>query len=84
MISRIGQLKKQSINKSIKKFISETIKEAPELGDKEEISKKISDIYDLRSNLLHDGVVDYEKIKKELHFLIKFIPKLLEYLYQKK
>lgn len=84
LISRIGQLKKQSINKSIKKFISETIKEAPELGDKEEISKKISDIYDLRSNLLHDGVVDYEKIKKELHFLIKFIPKLLEYLYQKK
>lgn len=83
LISRTGQLKKQSVKKSIKKFISEIIKENIELGDQKETSKKISDIYDLRSKLLHDSIADYEKIKKELHFLIGFIPKLLEYLYQK-
>ncbi len=80
LISRVGQLKKKSIKRSIKEFISDTIIENPELGDKEEISKEISDIYDLRSALLHDGIADCQKIKNELHFLNGFIPKLLEYL----
>ncbi len=83
LISRVGNLKKKSIKRSIKEFISDTIIENPELGDKEEISKEISDIYDLRSDLLHDGIADCQKIKNELHFLNGFIPKLLEYLYRR-
>ena len=83
LISQVGQLKRQSVKKSIKKFISETIGENPELGDQKTISKKVGDVYDIRSNLLHDGTADCEKIKKELHFLKEFIPKLLEYLYRK-
>lgn len=59
------------------------IGENPDLGDQKTISKRVSDIYDIRSNLLHDGIADYEKIKKELHFLKEFIPNLLEYLYRK-
>lgn len=81
--SRFGNLKKQSIGKTIRNYISKIIEEYPDLGNKKDIIDNVEDIYDNRSILLHYGKANDEKIKIQLHFLVNFVPKLLEYLYRK-
>lgn len=82
-VKRIRNLMKQGTRKAIRKYISKIIEENSGLGHKKEVSKKIEDIYRIRNALLHSGTADNKKIKEGLHFLVGFIPKLLEWLYQK-
>lgn len=81
LISRIGNLKKQSIGKSIQIYLSEVLDKHGELGDSKEVSKKIRDIYNTRSELLHDGISDKNQIQEGRLYLESFLPKLLETLY---
>lgn len=81
LFSRVTTLKNESIGNGMKIYISEIIKEHKELGDSEEISRKLKEIYNYRSKLLHNGKINEEDLKESLQFLIQFIPKLLKVLY---
>lgn len=83
LASRVGGLKKQSIGAQIRNYIYGVVQENQELGDPVCVINKIKGLYDLRSNLLHEGMADNEKIKEAHQFLVGFIPKILEWLYRK-
>ena len=74
---------KQGTRQAIRKYISEITEENSALGHQKEVSKKIENIYNIRNALLHSSTADNNKMKEGLHFLVDFIPKLLEWLYQK-
>ena len=81
LVSRIGNLKKQAIGTVMREYISGIVLEHPDLGDPQEVSDRLRDIYKHRSLLLHEGDADEEAIKEGLRFLTGFVPQLLERLY---
>lgn len=81
LLSRIGQLKYKSINRSLRDFITKILKKNPSLGNEPEILNKLKDLYNLRSKLLHEGIADKQSIENGSQFLLDFIPKLLQFLY---
>jgi len=83
LLCRAGQLKYQSIGRSLRTYISGIIEENPTLGQNEEVTNKLKDLYNIRSKLLHEGIGDNDEIKNGLSFLNTFVPKLLETLYRK-
>lgn len=84
LLSRMGNLKRQSIKKALSEFAVSIVKMNPEIGDPQNIKGQLSTSYDLRSSLLHDGKADKEEIKVALSFLREFVPKLLITLYREK
>jgi hypothetical protein len=83
LLSRAGQLKYQSIGRSLRTYVGNIIRENPSLGENEEVMSKLKDLYNLRSKLLHEGASDSEAFSKGLEFLNSFVPKLLETIYIK-
>ena len=81
LLSRIGNLKYESIGRSLLNYISNAIKEDPSLGIETEILDKLKNLYNIRSKLLHEGVMDRQSIENGLQFLMDFVPKLLQSLY---
>jgi hypothetical protein len=81
LLGRVGKLKQQAIGTRIRKYISGVVQEYEELGDPQEVSNKLKDLYKNRSLLLHKGKADEHSIKDGLQFLRSFVPKLLERLY---
>jgi len=84
LLSRMGNLKRQSINKALGEFAVSVINDNPQIGEPENIREKLKTSYGLRSSILHDGTADKEEIKDSLSFLKDFVPKLLTILYRGK
>lgn len=81
LLSRVGNLKHESIRYRMRAYISGQIEINSELGDPDEISTKLDEIYGNRSTLLHEGKIELSELKENLEFLKDFIPKLLKILY---
>jgi hypothetical protein len=79
--SRLGELKKQTIGTSMRGYIKSIVDINVDLTDPETISRKLKEIYNTRSTLLHEGTADEDEIKVGLDFLREFLPKLLERLF---
>lgn len=77
LLNRVAKLRKESISESLRRFVRETMENAPSLGDPDEIVPQVTDSYKARSGLLHDGVADAEKVREATGFLAGFVPKLL-------
>lgn len=83
LISRMGELKRQSIGSCMISYISNCIDEFPELGEKAITTSKLKEIYRTRSSLLHTGEFDEKLLTEGIEFLSVLVPKLLELLYLK-
>lgn len=84
LLSRMGDLKKQSIGASLREYILVLVDEFPSLECYQGIDGKLKHVYDCRSRLLHTGAVSLDEVKLHLSFLRRFIPGLLKELYRKK
>jgi hypothetical protein len=78
LLSRIGNLKKEAIGTSMRRYILKINEEHSELGDPEGISTKLKMIYNVRSKLLHEGFVPQKDVVNGINFLNNFIPELLK------
>jgi len=67
----------KSINKSLQKFAKEHKNEFIEF---ENIAAKVKKVYDMRSRIVHEGVIDYEEFNDYFDFLKIFVGKLLKLL----
>ncbi len=68
LLNRVGDLKKESIGNVMRIYIRKIIEENPELGDPQEISNKIKNLYGYRSTLLHQGKIDSRILMKVFNF----------------
>jgi hypothetical protein len=82
LLSRIGNLKYESIGITLRNFVLSVISRQPELGDPGHISSKLKNAYSIRSKLLHDGHYDTQAIGESLSFLRQFVPQLLIVLFR--
>lgn len=69
----MGFWKTKSINKSLQKFAKEHENEFEEF---EEIDAKVKKVYEIRSNIVHNGVID-DEFDEYFYFLKIFVGKLL-------
>jgi hypothetical protein len=81
LLSRLGSLREQAIGTSMRLYVSEVVRQNPDLGDAEEVSDKLRAAYEHRSRLLHDGHANEDAVREALTFLRDFLPKFLERLY---
>ncbi len=82
LLSRIGLLKTEAIATTLRDYVSLVASRHPELGEPEELSTKLRDVYSVRSTLLHEGHPPSQGIGEQLSFLREFVPRLLATLYQ--
>ena len=75
------KLEKEAIGRSIERYASEIVRQNSKLGDADEVSDKLRNVYKHRSNLLHEGHTNEDAVREALTFLRDFLPKLLEQLY---
>lgn len=81
ILSRVGQLKRNSIGISLRNFVAAELFRDSAIGDSNEIVYRLKDIYDRRSKLLHEGFMDIGLLKADLEFLTVFVPRLLKSVY---
>ncbi len=81
LIGRVGNLKEQSISKSIQTLVIEKLKFDPGVDNPAAYGKEIKDIYNLRCTLLHDGLADSKKIEDGIKFLSDVVPRLLRVIF---
>jgi hypothetical protein len=81
LMKRIGNLETEAIGHTLRQYAADVARRAGTLGNPGEIAVRLSDTYNVRSRLLHDGVADIAKIKDSLGFLREFVPKLLTFLF---
>ena len=81
LLSRVGNLERQSIGRSLRKFVGDATRRNPELGNPEQIETVVTDIYNVRSSLVHDGTADDKELDQGLSFLTSFVPQLLKFLF---
>lgn len=82
LLSRVNDLKKESISARIRTFVAASLARHPTLGNDEVIENQILTAYDVRSKLLHQGHVPSEQLTSGLEFLRTFVPKLLSLLFR--
>lgn len=70
----LGYWKTKSINKSLQQFVKEYQNEFKEYED---IDAKVKKAYDIRSNIVHKGIID-EEFDVYFEFLKNFVGKLLK------
>ena len=80
LLARVGNLQREAIGASVRKYASSVTARHPELGDAQDNAEKLRVAYDVRSTLLHEGRSD--DINQSLGFLREFVPRLLEVLYR--
>jgi len=76
-LSRLGKLKERSIGQGIRSLVTERLRLDPNIDDAAAIANEVSDIYDLRSTLLHTGSADDEAIKAAVIQLDDVVPRVL-------
>ena len=82
LISRIGDLSKQSIGQCLLIYLSELNEYLHSLEISSDVISKIKNAYKVRGKLLHDGGCDEASLKESLVALSNFIPSLLTALFQ--
>lgn len=80
LLSRVGNLQREAIGGSLRKYTSSIASRYPELGDAQDNAEKLQVAYNVRSTLLHEGRSN--DINQSLGFLRVFVPRLLEVLYR--
>lgn len=78
--SDLGYWYNKSINKSLKHF---AIEHQDEFNEFENIDAKLKKAYDIRSNIVHNGIID-EEFDIYLNFLKDFVGRLLETMLENK
>lgn len=83
LISRLAFLRHRSIKGRIQDLVRELLEN--ELGAKDAAvaAKSVSQLYDLRSTMVHSGEVDATKIRDGNSKLIEIVPTLLRTIYRK-
>jgi hypothetical protein len=61
--------------------VSAAVEAHAELGNAATIAKTVSNTYNVRSTLVHDGTADESAVSEGLTFLSDFIPRLLKALF---
>lgn len=84
LLSRVGELKHESIGMSLKAFVGAAIARNPDLGDEHTVIDNLRAAYSTRSRLLHDGIAELQAISSNLTFLRDFVPRLLTALFKEK
>ncbi len=77
LLSRVGELKRESIGASLRQFVGAAIARNPALGEEQTVLGSLRDAYSTRSRLLHDGSADPQALSAGLTFLRDFVPRLL-------
>jgi hypothetical protein len=77
ILSRLGNLKEESIGEGMRQFVREAISGNEDIGKQKEVLEKLKIAYDMRSKLLHEGHIDDKKLRGALEFLQDFVPKIL-------
>jgi hypothetical protein len=62
LLSRLVHLRNRSIRSGIRQLVEQQLQMDPEIAEPAKISKEVSGLYDLRSNLVHTGEVDPEAV----------------------
>jgi|GEM_PF-2826691 len=84
LLSRVSMLKRNSIGSTMRAFVKAVAEKHPELGDPEELGKKVAAVYGVRSDLVHNGTADDKDLSEGLTFLTRFVPQLLKLLFVEK
>jgi hypothetical protein len=58
LLTRVGQLRFQSIGSALRTYVSTIVEGAGDLGDSDKVAARLRKVYDLRSRLLHEGIAD--------------------------
>lgn len=82
LLSRMGDLRTESIGRSLRTYVSSVVSRHADLGDPESVSVKLRDAYSVRSTLLHTGSAGDQDIENHLSFLREFVPQLLKVLFK--
>jgi hypothetical protein len=82
LLSRLDNLRAQSIRRSLIAYVSLLVGRASELGDPKEVSARLDHAYSLRSALLHNGIAEQANVKEALEFLREFVPNILTLLFK--
>ena len=77
LLSRVADLKRQSIGTTLRDYASGIVSRYPELGQPIDIEKKLTQAYSVRSHLLHEGHADDQHVRESLSFLREFVPRFL-------
>ena len=75
--SRLARLRSRSIKSGIREKVRESLRNDAEAKDPDEIAREISKLYDLRSDLVHSGCVDPQKLSRGNVRLAEIVPKVL-------
>lgn len=82
LISRLANLRNRSIKSQLRRLVEETLRTDAEITDSTAVSREISDLYDLRSILVHSGEADAERIRKANSRLNEVVPRVLKALFK--
>jgi hypothetical protein len=82
LLSRLDNLRAQSIRRSLIAYVSVLVGRASELGDPKEVLARLDHAYRLRSALLHNGVAEQANVNEALEFLREFVPNILTLLFK--
>lgn len=79
----LSRLRYQSIKSRIRTLIEETLRTEPDIAEPAKVSKEVSRLYDLRSNLVHTGKADKAAIREGNNRLNEVVPRVLRMLFRK-
>jgi hypothetical protein len=87
LLSRIGNLKTESIRTGLKnyasKHVSFVVSKCPDLNTQRQVFNQIDKAYNVRNRLVHDGHVSKkQQFEESFSFLNEFVPLLLEASYR--
>ena len=83
LVSRLEFLKYRSIKSRIRNLVRELLKAELSVDDAAEAAKLVSRLYDLRSTMVHSGVVDLAMVRDGNNKLNEVVPMLLQTMYRK-
>lgn len=77
LLSRMGDLKRESIGARLREYVSGVVERNRDLGDPTTMAKQVTKAYGVRSDLVHNGYAQGSAISESLTFLQDFVPRLL-------
>ena len=81
LVSRLGSLKKRSIKQGISSLVAEKLKLDEGVNDPTAVGREVSEIYDLRSKLVHDGIAAPNAVKQAMTRLEDIVPRVLKVMF---
>lgn len=82
LISRLAYLRNRSIKSGIRRVVEDALRGDPEVASPTDVAKEVSDLYDLRSTLVHTGETSPETIRAGSNRLNYVVPRVLRALYR--